>query len=181
MIDDNSKYELIETLARKCPNRMGRTALMKFMYFLQTLRNVPLGYRFSLHSYGPFDSDVLSDLGEAELLGYVNSEVKDYPGGYGYEIKDTEPPSKSEFLDEHEDDIGWVIDEFGSDKSADLELSSTIVFADREERPCSQSTEDLASLVHQVKPHFSKARIIQRIERLEEKGILGQRKGNKSN
>lgn len=172
MIDDQSKYELIKTLARKCPNRMGRTALMKFMYFLQTLRDVPLGYRFGLHSYGPFDSDVLSDLGEAELLGYVNSEVKDYPGGYGYEITGTDPSSESEFLDEYEDDIGWVIKEFGPGNSADLELSSTIVFADREERPSSHSIEDLASLVHQVKPHFSKARIIRRIERLNEKGLL---------
>jgi len=177
MIDDQSKYQLIEALARKCPNRnrMGRTALMKFMYFLQTLRDVPLGYRFSLHSYGPFDSDVLSDLGEAQLLGRVDSEVVNYPGGYGYEITVTDPSppsSESEFLDEYGDDIDWVINEFGSDNSAELELASTIVFADREERPCSLSIEDLASRVQQVKPHFSLERIIRRIERLNEKGLL---------
>ena len=172
MIDDQSKYELVETLARKCPNRMGRTALMKFMYFLQTLRDVPLGYRFTLYSYGPFDSDVLSDLGEAELRGYVDSEVVGYAGGYGYKITDTDPSSESEFLDEYDDDIDWVINEFGSDNSADLELSSTIVFADREESPCSQSIEDLATRVQQVKPHFTETRIIGRIERLNEKGLL---------
>ena len=172
MIDDRSKYELIGTLARKCPNRMGRTALMKFMYFLQTLRDVPLGYRFTLYSYGPFDSDVLSDLGEAELLGFVNSEVVDYAGGYGYVIRADRPSSKSESLTAYEDDIGWVIKEFGSDNSADLELASTIVFADREQAPHSQSIENLASRVHQVKPHFKLPRIMQRIEDLTRRGLL---------
>jgi hypothetical protein len=34
---------------------------MKCLYFLQTVRRVPLGYHFGLYIDGPFDSDVLSD------------------------------------------------------------------------------------------------------------------------
>ena len=41
MINDRNKYELIEALARNCESRMGRTALMKFMFFLQTLDTIP--------------------------------------------------------------------------------------------------------------------------------------------
>jgi hypothetical protein len=35
---------------------------MKCLYFLQTVRRVPLRYHFGLYTYGPFDSDVLIDL-----------------------------------------------------------------------------------------------------------------------
>jgi uncharacterized protein YwgA len=145
---------------------------MKLMYFLQTLKCVPLGYRFTLYSYGPFDSDVLSDLNEAELLGYVDSEVVNYVGGYGYEITASDSPSTSGFLDEYRDAIDWVVSEFGSEGSAELELSSTIVYADRDEPVGSQTVEELAKRVHEVKPHFDEARIVQRIERLKEKGLL---------
>jgi len=169
---DRIKYELIKTLARKCLGQMGRTALMKYLYFLQTVRNVPLAYRFTLYSYGPFDSDVLSDLGEAELLGYVKSEIVGYPGGYGYEISPTEPPSESEFVDQIEKDIDWIMEEFGQMNSAQLELASTIVFADRERSPLSQNLEELVDQVRKVKPHFNVERIQAQVESLFDKGIL---------
>jgi hypothetical protein len=54
---------------------------MKFCYFLQTVRQVPLGYRFTLYSYGPFDADVLSDLGTAENLQGVKASVVQYTEG----------------------------------------------------------------------------------------------------
>lgn len=172
MIEDQDKYKLIETLARKCGGRVGRTALMKFMFFLQTIRKLPLGYRFTLYSYGPFHSDVLSDLGEAELLEYVRSDVVEYPGGYGYEIDPTDPPSKSKIICQYKEDIDWVINEFGSMNSSELELASTIVFADREEPQCSQSVEELVSRVGQVKPHFNEERIQTRVEDLLAKELL---------
>src|SRR3989338_2835044 len=83
----NERTGLIAYLAEKSPaQRIGRTALMKYCYFLQGLRGAPLGYYFSLYSYGPFDSAVLSDLGEAEALGAVTEASVLYPGGYGYQI-----------------------------------------------------------------------------------------------
>ena len=51
----------IAELVRKASAGFGRTALMKCLYFLQTVHRVPLGYHFGLYTYGPFDSDVLSD------------------------------------------------------------------------------------------------------------------------
>ena len=35
---------------------------MKCLNFFQTVRRVPLRYHFGLYTYGPLDSDVLSDL-----------------------------------------------------------------------------------------------------------------------
>ncbi len=86
MTIDANRIALIAQLAEITPN-LGRTALMKYCYFLQTIRKVPLGYSFSLYSYGPFDSDVLSDLGSAEALGGVKTRVEYHPGGYGYRIE----------------------------------------------------------------------------------------------
>ena len=172
MISDKNKYELIEVLARNCKGRMGRTALMKFLFFLQTLRRMPLGYRFTLYSYGPFDSDVLSDLGEAELLGYIESNVLEYSGGYGYEIEPTEPPSESSFLQKYDVDIKWVINNFGSMNSAQLELASTIIYADREEPPHSRHIRDLVKRVKNVKPHFSEDKIREQVESLHKDDLL---------
>jgi len=52
---------LIADLVRKAPSAFGRTALLKFLQVLQTVRRVPLGYYFGLYTYGPLNVDVLSD------------------------------------------------------------------------------------------------------------------------
>ena len=84
----DARVAVITELASRAPNGfLGRTALMKLCYFLQEVKNVPLGYHFTLYSYGPFDSDVLSSLGTAETLKAISSETVYYAGGYGYQIK----------------------------------------------------------------------------------------------
>src|SRR5579872_1325193 len=83
-----ARLGLLPTLVERASSgHIGRTALMKYMYFLQTLRGVPLGYNFSLYSYGPFDSDVLADLSSAEVLKIVEITPVEFPGGYGYRIR----------------------------------------------------------------------------------------------
>ena len=72
--DENARIATLVAIAERRPG-LGRTALMKICYLLQTLGDVPLGYHFTLYSYGPFDSDVLADLASAEVLGGVSSRV----------------------------------------------------------------------------------------------------------
>lgn len=45
---------VLTALVKRAPKSPGRTALMKFAYLLQAVRNVPLGYRFRLYNYGPY-------------------------------------------------------------------------------------------------------------------------------
>jgi len=40
---------------------LGRTALQKILYFLEVF-DVPVGYQFDVHHYGPFCSQILSDV-----------------------------------------------------------------------------------------------------------------------
>lgn len=162
-----ARLSLIPILAERQEGRyIGRTALMKYMYFLQTLRNVPLGYHFSMYSYGPFDSDVLSDLSSAEAMHIVSSVPVSFSGGYGYRIQasDNAQAAKQEsdkFISEHEDDVEWLFSKFGGMTSADLELASTIIYVDREfygERKRFEP-EEIVARVREIKPHFSQQQI----------------------
>ena len=173
-----NRIAVITLLAEKSA-KLGRTALMKYCYFLQTLRRVPLGYSFSLYSYGPFDSDVLADLGAAESVGGVKTEVEYYPGGYGYRIepgirKDGAKRWGADFLQRYESDIDWVLEQFGTLNASQLELASTIVFSDREAAIKGEklASEQLAQRVQDIKPHFSTAQILDLLSDLKKRNLL---------
>ena len=171
---------LIPALAERHPaGHIGRTALMKYMYFLQTLRNIPLGYRFSMYSYGPFDSNVLSDLSSAEAMGVVSSTPIAFSGGFGYEIRPAQNATRAKqsiesFLAEHEDDVSWLFKHFGALNSAQLELASTVVYVNREfaEAGHTAGTAEIAARVREIKPHFNKEEIEQSVESLRVSGLI---------
>ncbi len=178
MSTDVNRLAVITWLAGNCGGR-GRTALMKFCYFLQVVRGVPLGYRFTLYSYGPFDSDVLSDLGSAEAMGCVTSTVVYFSGGYGYRIEAGEFAEKMQeigrdFIGAYADDLRWVVDHFGSWDASDLELASTLVYADREayRDEAELTVQKLSQRVRELKPRFSIGQIEGFAERVRSLGIL---------
>ena len=58
------RLSLPAVLARRLEGRspqFGKTVLMKFAYLLQEIYGIPLGYRFSLYTYGPYSKEVLAD------------------------------------------------------------------------------------------------------------------------
>ncbi len=176
----NERIGLIAYLAERSPTGwVGRTALMKYCYFLQALRRVPLRYNFSLYSYGPFDAAVLSDLGIAEALGLVKEDVVAYQVGYGYQIRTAVSDKElrqfgGQLLHEHDKDADWVIGEFGNLNAADLELESTIVYTDREAYRSDEklSIAELSRRVRDVKPHFTKEKVVFHAESLRNKHLL---------
>jgi len=152
---------------------------MKYLYFLQVMRGVPLEYSFSLYSYGPFDSDVLGDLSSAELLNIVNITPVEFSGGYGYQIRPgTRAESAKEkadhFLKKYKKDIDWLFAKFGNLNSAQLELASTIIYVDRElgDRKQRSSINTVATQVSEIKPHFSKEQVLRFTETLLKEGVL---------
>ena len=63
-ISPEAHVAIIARMVVKSQDRkLGRTQLMKLCYFLQEIEHVPVKYDFRLFNYGPFDSEVLSDLG----------------------------------------------------------------------------------------------------------------------
>jgi uncharacterized protein YwgA len=177
---NKARLALLPVLAEHAPNgHIGRTALMKYMYFLQTVRGMPLGYNFSMYSYGPFDSDVLADLSSAEMLNIVDVAPVEFAGGYGYRITpgpkaDLAKRSASQFLMDHGKDLDWLLSVFGRLNSAELELTSTIVYVDREFAKMKQhvSISDVAARVNEVKPRFTREQVRGFVEDLLRQGIL---------
>src|SRR5438132_3184516 len=106
---------LIAALVEKAPGQtLGRTAVMKLAYFLQALKKVPLGYDFRLHTYGPFASDVLDDLGYAGIFGAIKEKTIIQSEGYRYEIKPGKRCAQAQenskvWLDQHREALDWVI------------------------------------------------------------------------
>src|SRR5262249_28091602 len=144
------------------PQPLGRTALMKLCYFLQVLRRVPLGYHFTLYAYGPFDSSVLDDLAYTEFLGAVDEETVLLGNGYGYRISPGQDRERikeraRDFLTRYQQDIAWVMQEFGSRSATDLELLSTMVFVDQEAARKEESLpfSELVRRVLNIKPRFT--------------------------
>jgi uncharacterized protein YwgA len=174
----DDRTALIAYLAEHSPGRwIGRTALMKYCYFLQVLRNVPLRYNFSLYSYGPFDSAVLSDLGDAEALGIIQETPFLTGTGYGYKIKNVVSDGKlnelaGDLLKEHKADIDWVIQQFGTQSASDLELDSTIIYIDREASDAGLRSEELVQQVRDVKPQFAEDKIRTHLDALKDKQLL---------
>jgi hypothetical protein len=184
MITDilSARLAIIAALIEK-QHPLGRTAVMKLCYFLQTLRNVPLGYRFTLYSYGPFDASVLSDISSVEALGGVESKTFFYSGGYGYEISPTRKSGfvkalAPKFIKKYGLDINWVIGQFGKFGSAELELLSTIVYVDRESAQArtKQLAGALAKRVREIKPHFKLPYVQSKVEYLGQKCLLNSLK-----
>ena len=79
---------VLTDLVEQSRTKLGRTALMKLAYFLQTIKGVPLGYNFRVYTYGPFDEDVLNDIGQAEMMQAITSTMIPFnnASGYGYEF-----------------------------------------------------------------------------------------------
>jgi uncharacterized protein YwgA len=173
------RLAVLSTLVNRAPQKLGRTALMKFAYLLQTVRGVPLGYQFELYNYGPYDNTVLGDLSHAVTLQAMKSQTVYYPGGYGYEYSAKEGHAAlcapvAEDLDKFDEDINWVLARYGKESASRLELVSTIVFAEREMRRKRQdrSRTELARRVKRIKPHFSEGTITQVIDELADDELI---------
>lgn len=172
------RLAVIADLAEKLSGNLGRTAIMKLTFFLQELKGVPLGYSYRIYTYGPYDAQVLADLKIAEAMGIVQTEQFEWEGGSGYTIKAGKKPvfsaEDNEFLSSFQSDIDWVAREFGALSAADLEVESTVYFVVKSAAKEKQrvSPKAIARAVRAIKPRHSEGRILEHIERLQQKGIL---------
>lgn len=169
------RESVIAALAQRRPG-LGRTALMKLIYFLQTLRGVPLGYSFRIYTYGPYDGQVLDDLQAVESVGAVRSQFYEYEYGTGYRImaEDKAAELAQAANEQYGKELDEIVAEFGDWGAVDLEMASTIVYVDRRnaEDGTLQSTGDIAHAVRAMKPHLAEDRIESKVGNLRDKGLL---------
>ena len=172
MVDEQlQRLAIIEALVRQKPGA-GRTAVMKWLFLLTALKQVPLRYNFRLHTYGPFDGSVLGDVEYAEAIGVVESMTTQYLGGYGYSYKEGANAAwiadkTSEFSAAQRENVEWVLDRFGEWTAAELELASTLIYVDRR-LPEDRTRSELVKKVHDVKRHRSREAIVSIANRMTE-------------
>lgn len=165
----------LTALVQKHGGVIGRTMLMKLAFFLQTLKAVPLGYRFRLYNYGPYDAQVLDDLEVAQGRGLIDAQAYSFATGYGFALR----PGKNarelaQQIAPFEKTIDLVLAEFGNRSAADVEIVSTIIFVDRAAQAMREKiqTKELSNRVRAVKPHIEGKRIDAEISGLKRKQLL---------
>jgi uncharacterized protein len=176
------KYALIIELAirtRGIGQVLGKTALQKYIYFLQAIFGVDVGYDFQLYTYGPFTSEILQDLDLVESFGGVKV-LPDDSGFGGYIITPGEKFKMIRgngriFLERKEvnDALNWLMKKFGQYTAKDLELRATIVYVDRDlSRTPDYTHERLINIVKEIKPKFSNAEIERVVTELKDDKII---------
>jgi uncharacterized protein YwgA len=152
------------------PN-LGKTALMKIIYFLQHVKRLELEYDFDIYTYGPYASDVTDTLDNLISDGFVSSVVHSYRNysGYALSISETGKEMMHLLSDEDEKEVQEILT-FADGKSAkDLELHATIVFINHllcVQKGTIASKDDVIKTVHDIKPHFDKKTILEAYDSL---------------
>ena len=161
-MNTTDRISIITELAKRDTN-IGKTAMMKFLYLLQTIYSVPLGYDFEIYTYGPYSQAVMSDIEFADYTGSIHISSVEYPNGLnGYQINATDSGkdmvSKNQHvIDSYNEAIKSVVGFFSQRSAKELELYSTIVFVSSsfDKNGWDESQEEICSTVKQIKPYFT--------------------------
>lgn len=173
-MDILDRIPLIVKMSDITPN-IGKTAIMKCIYLLQTVKKVPLGYHFEIYTYGPYSSTIMDEIDYARQCGYISVESLTYPTGqFGYQINCIDDGksivSKSSLISTYSKEINEIMSEFGDKKASDLELLSTIVFVTTVYKLSVQ--KEITDLVKKIKPKFEINYIDEKYKYLKEKAYI---------
>ena len=178
-LDDNRN--LILNMVKE-KEEIGKTAVMKYTFFLQRIFGLKLGYSFDIYTYGPYSSDVSGDLDSLIFYGFVDAEIYSYNKSSAYKLKITEKGEKirAELSPDEKQKLHQVLCLFGDKKVRNLELVSTILyFADLYERIGQEDSEGYSIIknVKEIKPHFDLVEIegeFENLRKLNKNNLFGR-------
>lgn len=179
MVELSKRLGIISEIVKQKPS-LGKTAMMKFIYILQQVYKVPIGYDYEIYTYGPYSSGVMEDVQLAADFDAICMNAVCFPSGHlGYELKPSENTEKTlererEFIDIYKSSIENTIKFFGNKNARELELSSTIIYiyANYTHNQWNNSVEEVSKNVQKIKPHFTLDTIEREYHELEDQGIL---------
>ena len=132
----------------------GETHMQKAVYFLQSLRKVPMGFNFILYKHGPFSFDLRDELTSMVADGFLELQAQ-WPYGpsllptpIGEELCRSFP----NILRRYSSDIDFVSGVLGDRNVSDLEKIATALYVFCEHMQDSPRTQ--ARILHQLKPHI---------------------------
>ena len=149
---------------------VGKTQVQKIVYFIQESVEVPLGYSFRMHYYGPYSDGLDSDLSLAAAMGYVYMKPDFHGFGYHVTPSEADAPKLPASLLERIDDVQGTVDDLGELETWVLELCATIHFVDQLDD--GHSVEEVTATVSRLKPKFSSHEIGQGFTTLQSIGLM---------
>lgn len=168
------KYGLIVELARRIQNvspQFGKTVLQKLVYLLTTIYEVPTGYEHTLYTYGPFSSELASDVETVAAMGGIQI-THGAKSGYAISLGnngDWVYGKSKEFINSNSKKIDSLIGTFGYFSAKDLELRSTLVFLTKSEK---LTKEKLKNQLIDLKPYFTETEVYSAIDELISNGFI---------
>ena len=147
------QFAIIRRIADLAPDPR-KTTVQKIVYFLQSGVEIPLGYRFKMHYYGPYSEKLDDNLSLANAMGIV--KVRPDSAGYGYHVR------PGQYDVEIESSMSWgeidqTIHILGGLELSRLELLATVHFVSRLRPQLPESK--IVNTVRRLKPKFSKKTI----------------------
>jgi uncharacterized protein YwgA len=161
MIERTAVIAEIARRKKDIGGQLGKTAVMKLLHLLQDGLGVQLGYRFTLYNYGPYASEVMSDIEFAESFGQISVEYKGPDQGYQIRATDAVPAVASEPA------IETLMNHFGSMNARELELRSTLLFLSREFQE-----GRLVERLRELKPKYSLPEVQAALDDLKQKRFI---------
>lgn len=152
---------LLTQLMKNGVDRIGKTAMQKYVYFLQEF-GVNLNYRYEMYYYGPYCFEFSNDLDILNLLGVIS--IEDNPTTYGFSIKPSDNADKyrkqaeeRDTLESCQSSFDKLLEIFGNCSTKELELYATMHFVDRilKKRGKNANHKSVIQEVKFLKPKYS--------------------------
>lgn len=135
----------------------GATHIQKSTYFLQEWRQVPLGYRFVIHYFGPYSFALDEELGLLRAVGWLRS-IPQRGRGVRYEVDPQRIAQAAPSLSKRDqNDIDAVASRFGRKNARQLEVLATVYMFMRARHDA--SADGAVHWVRTIKPHVDKSEI----------------------
>lgn len=144
---------LVQGVHRKT-DKLGKIQLQKLVYFLQET-GVPLDYEFEIYHYGPFSFELSDQMNFWDSLGVLSIAAD--PTGYGFSINVGSHGSKYRIDNKYSPRIDYVVEKFGSDSPAKLEVKSTVHFVNKVLKKQMKNLPEklVVGKVKELKPQFT--------------------------
>jgi uncharacterized protein YwgA len=176
-VESEKQIGIIAKIVSENPGK-GKTALMKYVYLLQKVYKVPMGYDYSIYTYGPYSSEVMADIDFLSNTDILDIKREKYDNGTsGYNITLTgkgrqNVAANEELIQEYKSPIKDMLSLFGNRNAKDLELLTTIIYVYSSYIANHWNTEEVPGNVHDIKSHFNIEKILFEYKNLDNLGIL---------
>ena len=149
----------------------GATHIVKAMYLLQELLEVPAGFDFVLYKHGPYSFDLGDELTSLRADGLLALEPQSVPYGPRFAVTPLTRRLHATFpktLAKYADSIEFVAKALGDKRVDELERVATALFVTkRRQSDHDGSIQGRAKCLNRLKPHVSVDAATQAVEEID--------------